>query len=517
MVIDSASSPLSKSISEELLAGNMSTSSNWSLIGAIDAAHLNSEASEPKKVNLVAEDTDLNTLQTENKTSDERNQTAKEDADAANRLLAALEANQRREAENPWVAFENCRIAFAIDTSGSTEGHTLNIEREAVSAMWKLLTPTAQSYARVIPWNDTTESVVQISGLPNLRSYGGTSPTALARTSSSRSTIQNSTFWVLLTDGIINRWEYQAFAQDIATHNLHGIACIIMIFGHTNTTPSNCNISVGVSVFAAVPDCLFLYVDSTSGIMYLMQASGRFTQILEVAGKSQPVLDANTQWFDLPKVNLKDLTHVSIPIPRKLGVNDLALQDGLVINLADLWSGKDLGEETIDAIFAHDDNVRSIMLTSQTRGRVDAFQSWLKRFLEPGAVQFKDGGEAMRKIMAMLEEMQRPETTEQRRIELEQRVTKSEESAGVSRATSMMALSKRRAGPTGLHPTMPIRRAPRASNSRTSSADRYRSSRKASSLAERPVHTAEALSSMSSDVRDEGDDSLEFEGITEDE
>jgi hypothetical protein len=349
--------------------------------------------------------------------------------------------------DSSWLAFQDCTIAFAIDISGSTEGHILDIEREAVSTISSLLTPTAQSRSRVIPWNSTTEPVTIVANLPYLRSYGGTCPTSLARRSESRHTIQNSTLWVLLTDGVIDKNEYQQFAHELALNSLHGVACIIMVFGDTRRRPAHCNISVGVSVFAAVPDCLFLYVDQKSGIVYLMQCSGRFTQILEVQGKAQPELDAKVRWADLPQIDLHDLIRVSVPVPRKLGKEELALQGGLVINLENLWSGRDLGEETIDQIFRHDDNLRSIMLTSQTRGRVESFQKWLKPFLNPEnlrfAVKLEDGGESMKAIKTMLEEMQTVGITEPRKVELQLRLKNAHERNQVNLFNELRTISNK--------------------------------------------------------------------------
>ena len=351
------------------------------------------------------------------------------------------------EDDNSWLAFQDCTIAFAIDVSGSTEGHILEIEREAVSTISSLLTPAAQRRSRVIPWNSTTEPVTIVTGLPSLRSYGGTCPTSLARKSESSNTIQNSTLWVLLTDGIIDANEYQQFAHELAINNLHGMACIIMVFGDTRRRPAHCNISVGVSVFAALPDCLFLYVDEKSGIVYLMQCSGRFTQILEVQGKAQPELDAKVRWADLPQIDLHDLIHVSVPVPRKLGKDELALQGGLVINLEDLWSGHDLGEETIEQIFRHDDNLRSIMLTSQTRGRVESFRNWLKPFLDAGNLHFsaklEDGGKSMKAIKTMLEEMQTVGITEPRKVELQLRLKNAHERNQVSLFNELQTTSNK--------------------------------------------------------------------------
>ena len=398
------------------------------------------------------------------------------------------------EEDNSCLAFQDCTVAFAIDTSGSTAGHTLDNESEAVSTIWRLLTPSAQSRSRVIPWNSTTEPVVHMAKLPGLRSHGNTHPTSLARKSESRNTIQNSTLWVLLTDGIIDMSEYQQFAKDLALNSLHGIACIIMVFGDTDRRPCNCNISVGVSVFAVVPDCLFLYVDRTSQTVYLMQCSGRFTQILEVQGKAQPELGAKTRWVDLPKVKLHDLIYVSVPVPRKLGKDDLALQGGLVINLEDLWSGRDLGEETINQIFRHDDNLRSIMLTSQTRGRVESLRNWLKPFLDPGNLQFRakleDKGEAMKAIKTMLEEMQADGIPEPRKVELQLRLKKAHEQNQVSLFNELQTTS-----------------------------NRFRRSERSASVLERssePVHTGQSIGRIRPSVSsysDENSDNWGFEQL----
>lgn len=293
------------------------------------------------------------------------------------------------------------------------------MEQDAVSKIWSLLTPAAQGHSRIITWNSTTEAVVAMSEIQSLKSYGGTFPTALMADRVSRGTIQKSDLWVLLKDGKIDSAEYQKFAQQIAFNKIHGITCVIMIFGDKSQTPSKCDISVGVSIFATVPDCLFLYSD-LSGIVHLMQCSGRFTQILELQRKPQPVLNSKTRWSDLPNVQLQKLANVSIPAPQRLGRDEIALQNGSVINLEELWSGRNLSEEIIDCIFEHDGNLRSIMLTSQTRNRVEEFQNWLKPFLEPGNAVSLEEGEVMTSIKAMLQEM-KTEISEERRAELEEK------------------------------------------------------------------------------------------------
>jgi hypothetical protein len=167
---------------------------------------------------------------------------------------------------------------------------------------------------------------------------------------------------------------------------------------------------VGLSVFAAVPDCLFLYVDFTSDDIYVLQCSGRFEQILELKGHKRLVLGETTAWADIPRISWQDLLCVSIPKPRKLSSDEIALQEGLVVNIEHLLAGQIKDETTIDGIFAHNENVRAIMLVAQTRNRTQDFQTWLQPYLDPSkptvVTPVDDGGVSMKAMMAILEEVQ---------------------------------------------------------------------------------------------------------------
>ena len=335
-------------------------------------------------------------------------------------------SEQKAQMPKSWIPFSDCAIAFAIDTSGSTLGHVLTIEQQAVRQIWALLTSAAKMQCRILPWNSTADPVIDIAGLHTLRSYGGTQPGALVENTASRHAIRNSTLWVLLTDGQIAQEEIEYFANDLAANNLHGIACIVIVCAGTSDLPYDCDISVGVAAFAATSDCLFLYVDIGSNATYLLQCSGRFSQILEMKGKKQPVLDPITRWKDLPQISLQDLACVSIPAPKNLAAHEIALQGDLVINVEELWSGRITDDKTIDQIFRNSDNLKAIMLTAQTRGRVEAFQDWLKPFMDPGhpvmSARVDEDGKAMKAIKAMLEEMQSG-VSEQRKQELQRELS----------------------------------------------------------------------------------------------
>jgi hypothetical protein len=308
------------------------------------------------------------------------------------------------------IPFADCTISFAIDTSGSTLGRVLSLEQQATLDISSKLSSAARAAAKVLPWNSSTDHPTKLSELTDLESYGGTEPVCLLNNSSSRQALQTSTMWFLLTDGEIYGPAIQRFAHQLAAHRMHGTACVSIIFAPTRKAPADCNISVGVAVFAAVPDCLFLYYDTISDALYLLQCSGRFTQILEEIDQAQPILNESTSWADLPQVTFEDLASVSIPAPKVLGENQVALPDGLVLDLQDLWSGRVTDEEIIDRIFRNDDNLKSIMLTAQTRGQVKLFQAWLKPFLDDTSSPLKEpvdlGDQAMQSARAILEEMQ---------------------------------------------------------------------------------------------------------------
>jgi hypothetical protein len=185
-----------------------------------------------------------------------------------------------------------------------------------------------------------------------------------------------------------------------------------MIFGTTDDRPADCDISVGVSVSASISDGLFLYYDvkSNQNDFYILQCSGHFTQILEKKKREQPLLDEETWWTDLPKMTLQELNCVSIPVPRVLSPDEICLQRGLVVNLEGLLAGRLVDQSILDEIFRDDDNLRAILLTAQTRDRVEELQRWLRQFLDPTNMEipeeYQPDAGATRAIKQMIEETQ---------------------------------------------------------------------------------------------------------------
>ncbi|KAI9766552.1 MAG: hypothetical protein M1840_006510 [Geoglossum simile] len=145
--------------------------------------------------------------------------------------------------------------------------------------------------------------------------------------------------WVLMTDGQIRDNLVENFAARTSEVGVHNKPCIIVVFGDvTSGRPAACDISVGIAIYAVVPDCIFLFHDIPTGVVRILQAKGRFKQLLP-EGQVRLVIEVATV--------------------RELRPDEVALQDGLIV-LKDR------------------DNRRSIVLASRTKGSGKTLIGWLK-------------------------------------------------------------------------------------------------------------------------------------------
>ena len=315
-------------------------------------------------------------------------------------------------AKQDWVPLSEATISFAIDTSGSTIGRTLKQEQEAIRTVSALLSNTAKDAGRILPWSAHAGHVTQLSGLSNLSSYGGTDPEVLLNDSSCLAALQNSTCWFLLTDGEIPEIPKQRFATALSSERLHGTTCVVIVFGELHGRPTTCNISVGISVFATAPDCLFLFKDTESNIFYLLQCKGTFTEILEQHNQQQPLLTDDTTWSDLPQISLKELSYVRIQDHRNLQANEVYFDSDLIVNLADLLAGRITDKRIIDALLNNPAHMRTMTMTAQTRGMAEELRQWvIKQELDPSDLLALDVPKVEEKaVTSMTSLMQRMNT-----------------------------------------------------------------------------------------------------------
>jgi hypothetical protein len=304
-------------------------------------------------------------------------------------------------------------ICVAVDKSGSTFGKTLETEIAVVQEICRLRSPGSKHPVRLLPWCDEALDPIDLpEGAATMRSLkggGGTDPSVLYSSTACLQALQDSGIWFLLTDGQIYDNLVENFALKTAKFGLHNKACVIIVFDHsTFGPPSTCNISVGIAAYAVAPDCMFLFHDIPTGSVKIMQAKGRFKELLPMENEKyvQPLLNKYTTWAELPRISYEDLSRTRLSSVRALGEEELALPTGLVVTMPDLLSGK-LDPETVEKIVKDDDNLKSVVLASMTRGTGKDLEAWLSSQQKPVPAISRDradvGGRAQQAITQLLE------------------------------------------------------------------------------------------------------------------
>ena len=286
---------------------------------------------------------------------------------------AAIKAKKLKLDHQP---FRYSPVSFAVDISGSTYGPTLAAEKAFIRSVSNLLFPRARIESKILPWDDKAHPILSLAQLNNLEDRGGTDPGALLASGPHNAALKESSLWFLITDGLIPADVRAKFACDIASHGLHGISCVIVVFGNPSTGPASCDISIGVGVFAVVPNCAFLFGNETNGDLRIMQTKGNFNVLLK--GQPHPVFDSSSRWDLLPQVSVADFAAVSIPAPQRLSANEVALQDSLVVDMSDLFANR-MSPDQIANIFSNVGNLDSVRMTMQARNQQDDFRHWLQQ------------------------------------------------------------------------------------------------------------------------------------------
>ena len=273
------------------------------------------------------------------------------------------------------IDFVDIVATIAVDVSGSTAGNVLSKEKEVIDTLCNGLRPTALEKVDVVPWSHWVQPLIKANTLDLLISDGGTKPSTLLSTSASNQALSKCSAWFLLTDGEIDDDEIQNFSQGITQNGLHGIACVIILFGYKSIRPVDCNISVGLSIFSTASDCLFIFHDIDSNKAYILQSKGHFNALLP-GGCNELLLNNTTLWGHLPQFSYSSLFQLRIPAPRKLEVDDVRLQNKKTVNLDDIYHNR-IDAATATEIMENDDNLKTVLLTAQLRGRDADVRRWI--------------------------------------------------------------------------------------------------------------------------------------------
>lgn len=273
------------------------------------------------------------------------------------------------------IPFDDCLMTFAIDISQSTIGSVLAEECAFIQNFVGGLSPSARGLARVIPWDEISHPIITVEGLANIKPAGRTDPNVLLKNREHIDLLQASHLWFLLTDGEIVPNTVRRFAFSINSRSLHGTACVIVIFGRLPPRPTLCNVSVGISVFAVTPNCVFVFHDVDTHRAYILQCKGCFNALLP-RGTSQTSLNSSTEWSDIPELHYSNLFDIEIPPPATLDVNQFQLQSGEKVDLEDLYHGN-ISRVIENKILHNEDNLKSVLLIATTRGRNQDVRDWI--------------------------------------------------------------------------------------------------------------------------------------------
>jgi hypothetical protein len=274
-------------------------------------------------------------------------------------------------------------MCIAVDRSGSTFGITIKTELDVVEQICYLRNDENHLPVTLLPWCDKAYRPVLLPdggvkhGLKGIIADGGTDPAVLYKSDAALDALRAAGIWVLMTDGQIRDNLVENFATKTSEVGLHNKPCVIVVFGNvTSGRPAACDISVGIVIYAVVPDCIFLFHDIPTGVVRILQAKGRFKQLLP-KGQVRLVVSQYTAWAELPRISYENLFRIEVATVRELRPDEIALQEGLIVNLPDMMAGK-LDEATVENVLKDRDNRRSIVLASKTKGSGKTLMGWLK-------------------------------------------------------------------------------------------------------------------------------------------
>ncbi|KAF4943730.1 hypothetical protein FGADI_13201 [Fusarium gaditjirri] len=282
-------------------------------------------------------------------------------------------------------------MCIALDKSGSTFGATIAAELDVVHQFCTFRQAQQQADSnsaviQVLPWCHTAlEPVIfpnSYEARRRIGSGGGTDPSSLYQSPTCLASLRSAGIWVLMTDGQIENKLVEKFAKETLEMSIHSKPCVIIVFGDSSYgRPAACDISVGIAVYANVPHCLLLFHDIPTGIVRILQAKGNFQGLLPLSavGSNERIklrVNQYTAWPELPRIAYKDLFSLELSAIRDLEPDEMALQDGLIVNIPDMLAGN-VDEATIEKIIHNSDNVRSLALAAQAKGTGEKVADWL--------------------------------------------------------------------------------------------------------------------------------------------
>ncbi|CAF9927291.1 hypothetical protein IMSHALPRED_007175 [Imshaugia aleurites] len=175
----------------------------------------------------------------------------------------------------PQAPFFYAKKFFAVDSSGSTVGAIMRAQAKSVAAFHGNRSDT------VTKWDHKCEMPQILENVPvnYFAGSGGTSPDTILRQPAAIERIRESDLWVLTTDGEIAERSVSELTRLADVVEVIHVPIVLLIVGGRYSSPSNTNISIGITFFAAAREALILFKDYSTGHLYLIGAKGGFAPL----------------------------------------------------------------------------------------------------------------------------------------------------------------------------------------------------------------------------------------------
>ncbi|KAF5258576.1 hypothetical protein FOXYS1_10847 [Fusarium oxysporum] len=275
----------------------------------------------------------------------------------------------------PTTPLQELPLVFAVEVSSTSE-RVFQQENNAVSYMTSKLEPKElahQSY--ILPWDRQAHDPVPAHLIESLQHSVGSNPSTIFENCISRSCLEQSKIWFLMTDGVIEEERANAFTNNIAKAGLHGTPSVIIVFGNRSRPPSRSKLSIGMSVCAPSPHCAVLFHDVWSGELFIVQAKGCFASLLPRGSYFKWF--SGTKWTEFPQTSYDRLLGVRVPEPIRLSKDAVALPYCKVFDMKSIYNDSMSDQDKLQLV-SNNSALDAMMVVAKTRGEGFLVKLWIE-------------------------------------------------------------------------------------------------------------------------------------------
>ncbi|KAL8659914.1 MAG: hypothetical protein Q9202_006895 [Teloschistes flavicans] len=305
------------------------------------------------------------------------------------------------------IPFNNARKFFAVDKSGSTAGAVMRAQEKTVRALYG--NPTDN----VALWASTCQDPCPLNQQSSAYfwSSGGTRPSSIMEHPLAVKQIQTSDLWVLLTDGEIAPYEVGFLGNTAEKAEVLQVPIILVITGARHGDPSQSNISVGITFFAAAREALILFKDFSSGRLFVIDAKGAFQSLIKEDSHHTSGWSSLPQFADEAEFNTrcKELGISLHPSGTRsktravsLGTQWDSVTDNALVNIPILLEQTQIRYADLRKIL-EEEAVTQLALLCKTRGKLGVLRDLMLRHKQKEVVVRLEDRNGAKEIMERLQ------------------------------------------------------------------------------------------------------------------